>query len=141
MAHDEQGNEVSESPQALSAAERAELEQLRAEKAALERRELEQLREERNRAQQQRSVDGLSTQEAQPKPLRATGAAAEISPVQKHATADDELRRIAEARARGHKLMQPDEDSLAMPPGQKIVLIVIALAALIALILMLVPFR
>lgn len=100
----------------LSEQERAELEALRAEKAereareqaARERAELEALRSERARAQQ--------TQRAATRPAPT-----------------DEDRRIAEARERGAKLMEPDDD-LRMPMGQKIVLAVIGLlVALIAI--------
>lgn len=85
-----------DSTQALSDEERAELEALRAEKAAreqaraaaAERAELEALKAEVQRSQAEQERD----------------------------LAD------AEARERGRKLMQPDEDDLSMPLGQKIVI-------------------
>lgn len=91
----------------LTEAERAELEQLRAEKAAreeakrqsAERAELERLRAER----------AVSVAEA----------------------AED--ARIAESRERGRKLMEPDEDDLKMPAGQKMVLAVIAVIIVVML--------
>ena len=83
----------------LTDQERAELEELRAEKAAraqaardaAERAELERLRAQ-----------------------RAEGEAARAA-----------AQRDAEARERGRKLMQPDEDDLRMPLGQKIVILAI----------------
>ena len=83
----------------LTDEERAELEQLRAEKAArqkaekdaVERAELERLRRER------------ATDDAE----RAA------------------IAREAKARERGRALMEPDEDDLKMPLGQKIVILAI----------------
>lgn len=95
----------------LTEAERAELEQLRAEKAAreqasrqaAERAELERLRAEKSRNARQAAEDAS----------------------------------IAEARERGRKLMEPDEDDadLKMPAGQKVVLGVIALVVLIMVVM------
>lgn len=95
----------------LSDEERAELEQLRAEKAAREkaqaeaaqRAELEQLRAEQARSQAEAAEDA----------------------------------RIAAERERGRKLMEPDEDDedVKMPVGQKIVLGVIALVAVVMVLL------
>ena len=42
-----------------------------------------------------------------------------------------EAEHIAEVRARGAKLMQPDEDDLRMPIGQKIVIISVVLLAIL----------
>ena len=92
----------------LTDEERAELEKLRAEKAAREqaqaqareRRELERLKEEKQQ------------QEAE--------AAA--------------MRREAELREKGRELMEPDEDDLKMPLGQKIVLALVALIAVVVLV-------
>ncbi len=83
----------------LSDEERAELERLRAEKAAreqaekdaAERAELERLRRERAAGETERA----------------------------------ERERVDEARARGRALMEPDEDDLRMPLGQKIVILAI----------------
>lgn len=97
----------------LSAEERAELEELRAEKARREeelqarreREELARLKAERARSEQERT---RLEQEA----------------------AED--RRIAELRARNARLMEPDED-LRMPLAQKLVLLGVALIAAVAL--------
>ena len=105
--------------QTLSDEERAELEQLRAEKAAreaaareaAERAELEQLRAERARAK------------------AAEKAAQEADEASR---ARDE--RIAEQRERGRKLMEPDDD-LKMPLGQKLVIAFVLVAA-VAFVLM-----
>lgn len=94
----------------LTDEERAELEQLRAEKAARqrsqqaarERAELEELKAEKRRAAQDAQQDA----------------------------------RIAQARAKGRALMEPDEadDDIHMPTGQKVVLAAIfAVAALVVL--------
>ena len=96
---------------ALTAEERAELEELRREKAAREqaqaaareRAELEQLKAERERYETERVTD----------------------------------EHIATVREQGKKLMEPDEDDedIRMPLGQKIVLIaVFALAAALLLV-------
>ena len=102
---------MSDAQDALSAEERAELEELRREKAAREqaqaaardRAELNQLKAERARLAQEAETD----------------------------------RHIAEVRAQGRQLMEPDEDDedIRMPLGQKIVLIaVFALAAALLLV-------
>ena len=95
--------------------ERAELEQLRAEKAerekaaraAAERAELEQLRAERARAE-----------------------AAERAERERDAVDREQDARIAEQRERGRKLMEPDDD-LRMPLGQKIVFGAVIIAAIV----------
>lgn len=112
---------MSEEIAPLTDEERAELEALRAEKAARERAELEALRRESARPAQ----PAQPARQAQPKPAPAPRSAA--SP----RSESEEDRRIREARERGAKLMEPDDD-LSMPLGQKIVLAVIAL--LVALI-------
>lgn len=95
----------------LTEAERAELEQLRAEKAAreeasrqaAERAELERLRAEKSKSAREAAEDA----------------------------------NIVEARARGRKLMEPDEDDedLKMPVGQKMVLGIIALVVVVMLLM------
>lgn len=99
----------------LSDEERAELEQLRAEKAA---------RERAARAEQER---------AELEQLRAERARA--------ARTEEERRRAAQAQAeeaadveRARKFMEPDED-LRMAPGQKLVLLGIVAVALVVLLM------
>ena len=99
----------------LTEAERAELEQLRAEKAA------------REEAQRQ------SAERAELERLRAERAASEAD------AAED--ARIAQSRERGRKLMEPDEDDLKMPKGQKMVLAVIALVIIVMLAMQLIGGR
>ena len=114
----------------LSDEERAELEALRAERAAREaaeqaareRAELEALRAEHQAAQ------AAQPQSATPSPAPRSACRA---PSQEEL---DEDRRIAEARARGTRLMEPDDD-LAMPLGQKIVLAVLALIVIIIVVM------
>lgn len=83
----------------LSDEERAELEQLRAEKAA---------REQAARSRAERAeLDRLRAEQQQ---------------------AERSARQSAEERERierGRKLMQPDEDELTMPLGQKIVILAV----------------
>lgn len=89
----------------LTDEERAELEELRAERAArqkAERNAAERAELERLRAQRAESAAVLAAE-----------------------------KRDAEARERGRKLMQPDEDDLKMPLGQKIVILaVVGVAAI-----------
>ncbi len=92
----------------LSDEERAELESLRAEKAA---------REEEAKARQEREEIAR---------LRAEKAEAE------RRKAEDE--RVERAREHGRELMEPDDD-LSMPKGQKLVLLGIAVLA-VALVVM-----
>lgn len=88
----------------LTDQERAELEELRAEKAA--RQQAERVAAERA------ELERLRAQRAEDEAARAAA------------------RRDAEARERGRKLMQPDEDDLRMPLGQKIVILaVVGIAA------------
>lgn len=102
---------MSDAQEALTPEERAELEELRREKAAREeaqaaareRAELNQLKAERERLVVEAETD----------------------------------RRIAQAREQGRQLMEPDEDDedIRMPLGQKIVLLAIfALAAALVLV-------
>lgn len=94
----------------LTDAERAELEQLRAEKA--EREEHERIRRER----------------AELERLRAERTATSDAPT----TRKDEADAIARERAR--RLMEPGDD-LSMPPAQKIVLggLVVVVIAILAM--------
>lgn len=121
---------------ALTDAERAELEVLRAEKeraelealrAEKERAELETLRAEKTRAAQaeaavQAEVDAVAESEAQ---QRATRQAAQQEA--------EQVRRIQEQRAKGRALMEPDEDDedIKMPLGQKIVIGTVVILAVI----------
>ena len=93
----------------LTEEERAELEQLRAEKAAreqaaaqqAEKAELERLRAERAKTEAARAEDA----------------------------------RIAAERERGRKLMEPDDEDLKMPVGQKIVILAVVVVGLAMLLL------
>lgn len=107
---------MADEPRPLSDEERAELEALRAEKRA---------REEREQAARERAeLEALRAESTAPAE-RQQPAAPRVRRVP-----DAEDRRIAEARERGAKLMEPDDD-LNMPLGQKIVLGVIALMVLL----------
>ncbi len=121
---------------ALTDAERAELEALRAEKergelealrAEKERAELEALRAEKTRAAQaeaavQAEVDAAVESEAQQRAARKAA--------QQEA---EQIRRIQEQRAKGRALMEPDEDDedIKMPLGQKIVIGTVVILAVI----------
>lgn len=121
---------------ALTDAERAELEALRAEKerrelealrAEKERAELEALRAEKTRAAQaeaatQAEVDAAVESEAQQRAARQAA--------QQEA---EQIRRIREQRAKGRALMEPDEDDedIRMPLGQKIVIGTVVILAVI----------
>ena len=121
---------------ALTDAERAELEALRAEKerrelealrAEKERAELEALRAEKTRAAQaeaavQAEVDAAAESEAQQRAARQAA--------QQEA---EQIRRIQEQRAKGRALMEPDEDDedIKMPLGQKIVIGTVVILAVI----------
>ncbi|HIZ18549.1 MAG TPA: hypothetical protein IAA22_05520 [Candidatus Olsenella stercoravium] len=83
----------------LTDQERAELEELRAEKAARQQAEKD--------AAERAELERLRAQRAEGEAARAAA------------------QRDAEARERGRKLMQPDEDDLRMPLGQKIVILAI----------------
>ena len=107
---------MADEAQPLTDEERAELEALRAEKAAREARELA----ERERAE----LEALRAEKAQPAAREVRPTPSADRPAQRGESEDD--RRIREARERGAKLMEPDDD-LRMPMGQKIVLAVLAL--------------
>lgn len=95
----------------LSDAERAELEQLRAEKQA--REEAERARAERAELEQLRA--------------ERTGSARSRPDVRE---TPDEVQRLRESRERARRFMEPDED-LSMPMGQRIVLVVLAVIVLV----------
>ena len=121
---------MAEQAQPLTDEERAELEELRAEKAAREERaraareraELEELRAQHAAAEAQTQAD----MQRVPTPAPAQ--------VQRTRVPDEEDLRIAEARARGAKIMEPDDD-LNMPLGRKIVLAVLALVVIIIVVM------
>ena len=125
---------------ALTDAERAELEALRAEKeraelealrAEKERRELEALRAEKTRATQAKTADQVeATAVAEDAQLRAAQQRAAHQAAQKEA---EQIRRIQEQRAKGRALMEPDEDDedIKMPLGQKIVIGTVVILAVI----------
>ena len=122
---------------ALTDAERAELEALRAEKerrelealrAEKERAELEALRAEKTRAAQaEAAVQAAATEDAQ---LVAAQQRAARQAAQQEA---EQIRRIQEQRAKGRALMEPDEDDedIKMPLGQKIVIGTVVILAVI----------
>ena len=127
------------SPQAaaLTDAERAELEALRAEK---ERRELEALRAEKERAELE-ALRAEKTRAVQAE-AQAEAAAAEDAQLvadQQRAARQaaqqeaEQIRRIQEQRAKGRALMEPDEDDedIKMPLGQKIVIGTVVILAVI----------
>lgn len=110
---------------ALTDAERAELEALRAEK---ERRELEALRAEKTRAAQAAAqAEAAAAEDAQ---LVAAQQRAARKAAQQEAK---QIRRIQEQRAKGRALMEPDEDDedIKMPLGQKIVIGTVVILAVI----------
>ena len=92
----------------LTEAERAELEQLRAEKAA--QQEAAQAARDRAELQRLKEERALAAREA------------------------EAIKREAALREQGRKFMEPDEDDLNMPMGQKIVLAVIALLVLMIVV-------
>ena len=124
---------------ALTDAERAELESLRAEKdrrelealrAEKERAELEALRAEKTRAAQvdaQAQAEAAAAEDAQ---LVADQQRAARQEAQQEA---EQIRRIQEQRAKGRALMEPDEDDedIRMPLGQKIVIGTVVILAVI----------
>lgn len=121
---------------ALTDAERAELEALRAEK---ERRELEALRAEKERAELE-ALRAEKTRAAQAEAaVQAEVDAAVESEAQQRATRQaaqqeaEQVRRIQEQRAKGRALMEPDEDDedIKMPLGQKIVIGTVVILAVI----------
>ena len=121
---------------ALTDAERAELEALRAEK---ERRELEALRAEKERAELE-ALCAEKTRAAQAEAaVQAEVDAAAESEAQQRAARQaaqqeaEQMRRIQEQRAKGRALMEPDEDDedIRMPLGQKIVIGTVVILAVI----------
>lgn len=100
----------------LSEEERAELEQLRAEKAAREQAECdaaERAELDRLRAEKQRSA--IAEKASREEAARAAQLAAD--------------------REQARKLMEPDEDDLKMAPGQKIVIAAVVGIALVWLLI------
>ena len=121
---------------ALTDAERAELEALRAEK---ERRELEALRAEKERAELE-ALRTEKTRAAQAEAAVQAGVDAAVeSEAQQRAARQaaqqevEQIRRIQEQRAKGRALMEPDEDDedIKMPLGQKIVIGTVVILAVI----------
>lgn len=121
---------------ALTDAERAELEALRAEK---ERRELEALRAEKERVELE-ALRAKKTRAAQAEAaVQAEVDAAAESEAQQRAARQaaqqeaEQIRRIQEQRAKGRALMEPDEDDedIKMPLGQKIVIGTVVILAVI----------
>lgn len=125
---------------ALTDAERAELEALRAEK---ERRELEALRAEKEhaelealRAEKTRAAqaEAQAQTEADTAPEDAQLVAAQQRAARQAAQQEaEQIRRIQEQRAKGRALMEPDEDDedIRMPLGQKIVIGTVVILAVI----------
>ena len=125
---------------ALTDAERAELEVLRAEK---ERRELEALRAEKERRELEalRAEKTHAAQAAAQAEAEAAAAeedaqlvAAQQRAARKAAQQEaEQIRRIQEQRAKGRALMEPDEDDedIRMPLGQKIVIGTVVILAVI----------
>ena len=133
---------------ALTDAERAELEALRAEKerrelealrAEKERAELEALRAEKTRAAQvdaQAQAEAAVSEDAQlvADQQRAARQAAQQRAARQAAQQEaEQIRRIQEQRAKGRALMEPDEDDedIKMPLGQKIVIGTVVILAVI----------
>lgn len=112
---------------ALTDAERAELEALRAEK---ERRELEALRAEKTRAVQAEAQEQAEAAAAEDAQIVAAQQRAARQAAQQEA---EQIRRIQEQRAKGRALMEPDEDDedIKMPLGQKIVIGTVVILAVI----------
>ena len=112
---------------ALTDAERAELEALRAEK---ERAELEALRAEKTRAAQAEALAQVEAAAAEDAQLVAAQQRAARQAAQQEA---EQIRRIQEQRAKGRALMEPDEDDedIKMPLGQKIVIGTVVILAVI----------
>ena len=121
---------------ALTDAERAELEALRAEK---ERRELEALRAEKERAElEELRVEKTRAAQAEAAVQAEVDAAVESAAQQRAARQAaqqeaEQMRRIQEQRAKGRALMEPDEDDedIKMPLGQKIVIGTVVILAVI----------
>lgn len=182
---------MSDEPRPLTDDERAELEELRAEKARheqelkarRERAELEELRAEKRQAQQHRASDGSvgasrpangttpHAKPAQDAAVRGGGVPHDVAAQSRAAKAqtartrtdgfeyeeppmksaeqleaereERERQRIeairdkrdAELRERGRKLMEPDDDDLRMPTGQKFVILGVVIIATILVLM------
>ena len=122
---------------ALTDAERAELEALRAEK---ERRELEALRAEKERAEREMlRAEKTRAVQAEAQAEAAAAEDAQLVADQQRAARQaaqqeaEQIRRIQEQRAKGRALMEPDEDDedIKMPLGQKIVIGTVVILAVI----------
>lgn len=122
---------------ALTDAERAELEALRAEK---ERRELEALRAEKERAELEAlRAEKIRAAQAEAQAEEAAAEDAQLVADQQRAARQaaqqeaEQIRRIQEQRAKGRALMEPDEDDedIKMPLGQKIVIGTVVILAVI----------
>ena len=122
---------------ALTDAERAELEALRAEK---ERRELETLRAEKERAELEAlRAEKTRAAQAEAQEEAAVSEDAQLVADQQRAARQaaqqeaEQIRRIQEQRAKGRALMEPDEDDedIKMPLGQKIVIGTVVILAVI----------
>lgn len=122
---------------ALTDAERAELEALRAEK---ERRELEALRAEKERAELEAlRAEKTRAAQAEAQAEAAVAEDAQLVAEQQRAARQaaqqeaEQIRRIQEQRAKGRALMEPDEDDedIKMPLGQKIVIGTVVILAVI----------
>jgi predicted aminopeptidase len=93
----------------LTDEERAELEQLRAEKAAAQQAAAERA--------EKAELERLRAEKAKTEAARAEDA------------------RIAAERERGRKLMEPDDEDLKMPVGQKIVIAAVVLVGVVMLLM------
>ena len=100
---------MADTTQALSDEERAELEVLRAEKARREQ------------------AQAAAAERAELEALKAEAA--------RTAEEAEHARAIAEARERGRKMMEPDEDDLSMPLGQKVVIVAVVGIAIIFILM------
>ena len=89
-----------------------------------ERAELEALRAEKAKREQARAAAAE----------RAEREALKAEPARTHSAAEHD-RAIAEARERGRKMMEPDEDDLSMPIGQKIVIFAVIGIALVFILI------
>lgn len=110
----------------LTDAERAELEQLRAEKAKREA--------DAAAAKERAELEALRNEKAAAEAVQAQAAAA-----QAEAAKEAELdARDAERRERAREIMEPDDD-LKMPMAQKVVLFVIAVLIAWFVVYVLIP--
>ncbi|MGI6755799.1 MAG: hypothetical protein ACOX4F_07310 [Atopobiaceae bacterium] len=127
----------------LSSEERAELEELRREKAQREaaeknrreRAELERLRREKEAQATPRTHEGARVRDM-PAREREQARQAQAARTREEVLREQAARTREEAaRERGRKLMEPDDD-LRMPQGQKLVLLGVALLALFMVLAM-----